>query len=130
MKKPTFVSSNDLVKFEETDLELELEKIGLKILNWGVIDRNSCFHIYTKEVNRNELISLIKKNLLDRDSSDLFKITWSNMDTYSIICDSDYLIKNINSIIDEDWDFWIISVNNKKVLEYYHEGELSFYSID
>lgn len=52
------------------------------------------------------------------------------MDTYSIICDSDYLIKNINSIIDEDWDFWIISVNNKKVLEYYHEGELSFYLID
>ncbi|QIO08933.1 hypothetical protein [Acinetobacter lanii] len=130
MKKPTFVSSNELVKFEETDLELELEKIGLKILNWGVIDRNSCFHIFTKEVNRNELISLIKKNLLDRDSSDLFKITWSNMDTYSIICDSDYLIKNINSIIDEDWDFWIISVNNKKVLEYYHEGELSFYLID
>ena len=60
MKKPTFVSSNDLVKFEETDLELELEKIGLKILNWGVIDRNSCFHIYTKEVNRNERLCCIK----------------------------------------------------------------------
>ena len=58
------------------------------------------------------------------------EIFWSNLNKYSIICEIAFILENLDSIFDEDWDFWIVDKNKKWIIESYHEEELAIFLIN
>lgn len=54
-----------------------------------------------------------------------FYLIWANQLTYEIKVNASFIHSHFDSILEEDWDFWLI-YEDKFIIEIYHEGEIVF----
>ncbi|MBJ9721196.1 hypothetical protein I5515_05215 [Acinetobacter calcoaceticus] len=129
MLTPSFISKELLGKVEltTTDLENEILNLGLNIKSHGVIDKDTDKLNLLVQDERDFLLDKIRENLIDRPLHEKVEVFWSNLNKYSIICEIEFVIQNLDNIFDEDWDFWIIDKDKKWIIESYHEEELAIF---
>ena len=110
MLTPSFISKELLgsVELTTTDLEKEILNLGLNIKSHGVIDKETYKLNLLVQNERDFLLNKIREFLIDKPLYEKVEIFWSNLNKYSIICEIAFILENLDSIFDEDWDFWIV----------------------
>jgi len=73
---------------------------------------------------------MIREYLIKKPIHEKVHVLWSNLNKYSILCDIKFVLENLDSIFDDDWDFWIIDGNKRWVIENYNEEELSIFLLN
>ena len=132
MLTPSFISKELLgsVELTTTDLEKEILNLGLNIKSHGVIDKETYKLNLLVQNERDFLLNKIREFLIGKPLYEKVEIFWSNLNKYSIICEIAFILENLDSIFDEDWDFWIVDKNKKWIIESYHEEELAIFLIN
>ncbi|MFI8147060.1 hypothetical protein [Acinetobacter sp. ABJ_C5_2] len=129
---PSFLNETLLnsVSLISIDLENSIKSLGLNILNYGVIDKDTDKMELLVQNDREFLQEGIRKYLMSKPMHVIVHVFWSNLSKYSILCNIKFVLDNLDNIFDEDWDFWIISTNKEWLIENYHEEELSIFLLN
>lgn len=126
-----FEKQNIPFKLCVVDLEAQLSELKLPIANhgridWPLIDKFERIDFLDDASAARELSKILTKKKLD----EILTVTWSNDLTYSLLIDVKILIEFLESIVSEDWDFWIVPASGKWIIEKYHEGEICYFEIE
>ncbi len=113
----------------EYNLHLECDRVFKKYptnfsgLNWGIIPNSQLIHYHTIE-QRNQIISNALTEYLNK--SDRVFVVWSNGLTPILELSVKQLMDNIEPIVNEDFDMWILQLEKGFCLEHYHEGYVAW----
>lgn len=119
MINPSFLNKTLLnrVLLSSIDLEHTIKSLGLNVLNYGVIDKETDKVEFIVQDDRESLLNMIRKYLMKKPIHEEVHVFWSNLNKYSILCDIKFVLENLDNIFDEDWDFWIIGGNKNGLLK-------------
>jgi len=132
LKQPTFTSKCDCkeISFFQSDLEVEFEKLNLKIfgtlrIDWE--DEEISADCYADE---NDLLECILKFVAIKDEEDEVHIYWDDGSVLDVKIKIKYLKKCLADICNESNSFWIIDTQKKWIIEYYNSYEVVIKKID
>jgi hypothetical protein len=97
------------------------------IASWGRVewDKVDKAIIYNTE-NHDEEVNAIKKICENCNLKGSIFILWCDISKPCLSMDLSTALKYISDIIAEDWDTWILNLEDKWCIEVYHEGEVCF----
>lgn len=126
-KMPEFINEILIKKYEIQIVNLNFNK---KIQEFGLIEGFN--RIAYEKSNSYELYYYqtaleAKKIVFDLifNMTNNFYLIWANQLTYEIKVNASFIHSHFDSILEEDWDFWLI-YEDKFIIEIYHEGEIVF----
>ncbi|MDE6707053.1 MAG: hypothetical protein K2K06_03335 [Oscillospiraceae bacterium] len=72
-------------------------------------------------------VSLNKIRLLPSERE--YYVVWNDCTVPIIKCNITELLNNIDDVLAVSFDTWLISVDMKQIIEFYHEGDVNLYNI-
>ncbi len=109
-----FVDSIINEKIHEFKLSEGFNRISIESAEFYKI-----YHYQTAFEAKNIVLNLIK-NVIGK-----LYVIWANGVTSEILADVNFIRDHFDSVMEEDWDFWLI-YEDKFIVETYHEGEIVF----
>lgn len=108
----------DIINLEETEKMFDLLRVNFPMKITGCI--NWDIHKESKEL----------KNVSDiydiGCTSDEFFIVWDQKDIPCIRCDLLTILDNIDDVLAVSFDTWLLSESANEVIEFYHEGKITY----
>lgn len=102
--------------YESNKISNEFEE-KIPINQYGRMDFAK-FKLTNTIVHVNELYQFV-------DKSKEFYIIWSNVELPCLKVDIDTIIKFIDDVTAVSFDTWLVSLDYKIIIEFYHEGEIT-----
>lgn len=107
-----------VITLDETDKLFNEMQMNFPITSYGYIDWNK-----------------IKNFLILNDISDIFNICnindeyyilWEQKDLPCVNCKLSTVLENINDVLAVSFDTWLLSNDKSEVIEFYHEGMITY----
>jgi hypothetical protein len=105
-----------------SEISHELQTL-VSFTNWGRIDSDKLIKIYQIESIDDLLRIVSEKNICNSE----FYIMWNDASCPVIKAELSIIIDKIDDVTAVSFDTWLFNFENRYVVEFYHEGDISIF---
>lgn len=108
----------NMLSLEESQKIISIMENSFPITPWGSIDWKKVNN-GIKLNNKMELVQLLR-------GEDMFYILWDKQEIPCIICKLSEILKCMDDVLAVSFNTWLLSMDGKEIVEFYHEGTVTY----
>lgn len=108
----------NIISLEETENLFNQMQKNFPITVYGCINWNS--------VNESLILNDISDICHVCDTNDVYYILWERNGVPCVSCQLSTILENIDDVLAVSFDTWLLSKNTREIIEFYHEGRMTY----
>ena len=108
----------NIISLEESENLFEQMQKNFSMTAYGCINRNG--------VKESLILTDISNIFHICNINDIYYILWDQKGVPCVSCQLSTILENIDDVLAVSFDTWLLSKNTQEVIEFYHEGRITY----